>query len=60
MEQSSFIHENFGSWNEENGLLDVRVTKILSRRRRDLQRKRLRSTVILIKNESISQLDDLQ
>lgn len=55
-----FISEVFGYWNENGGLLDLRITRILSRRRRDLQGKILKSTVILIKNESISQLDDLR
>ncbi|XP_031630864.1 ionotropic receptor 75a-like [Contarinia nasturtii] len=56
--ESHFINETFGYWNVENGLTDLRVTRILSRRRSDFRGKVLKSTLIVTKNESIDQLND--
>lgn len=55
-----FIDETFGYWSNENGLTDLRESRILSRRRRDFRGKILKSTLIVTQNESISQLDDLR
>lgn len=52
--------EMFGHWDDKMGLSDLRETRILSRRRRNLKGKVLKSTVILIKNESINELDTLK
>lgn len=57
---SPFINERFGYWNQEIGLIDLRETRILSRRRRDFRGKVLKSTLVLTKNQSIHKLDDLR
>lgn len=58
--QENFVTETFGYWDNEIGLSDLRPTRILSRRRRNLQEKILKSSVILIRNESINELDTLK
>lgn len=60
-EQTNFTRETFGYWSSENGLVDLRETRILSRRRRNLRKKVLKSTLIVVNtNSSINHLDDLR
>lgn len=54
-----FLSEPFGYWNTKNGLLDLRETKIVSKRRRDLREKVLKSIIIITdSNSSIGHLGD--
>lgn len=55
-----FIDEIFGHWSYENGLSDLRESKIISRRRRNFRGQVLKSVQVVTKNESINLLDDLQ
>lgn len=59
-QNQSFIHEKFGLWTVDNGLIDLRETRIISRRRRDLRGKALKATVVLLHKDSIHQLTDLR
>lgn len=58
----SLIYEEFGHWSYEKGLLDLRKSRILSRRRRNLKGHRLiAATVFLEKgSENYPDLDDYQ
>lgn len=59
-EHSPLIHEIYGYWSAERGLTDLRETRILSRRRRNLREKVLKSTLILTRNDTHKYLDDLK
>lgn len=48
----------FGYWNDSSGLIDSRETRILSRRRRNLNGKVLKSIAVVTNNDSIGHLDD--
>lgn len=59
---NAFIFEQFGWWSFDDGLIDLRWTKTLSRRRNNLQGHKLKaSTVFMIKgSENHTDLDDYQ
>lgn len=59
-EQSPFIHEIYGYWSIEQGLTDLRETRILSRRRQNLRGKVLKSTLVLTRNDTHKHLGDLK
>lgn len=58
----SMIYEDFGMWSSENGLIDLRVSRILSRRRRNLKGHRLIAPTVFIQkgSENHTDLDDYQ
>lgn len=58
--QSNFISEPFGWWENGIGLTDQRETRILSRRRRNFRGKLLKSTLVLVKNDSVAHLDEIK
>lgn len=60
--ESPLIIENFGLWNREEGLHDFRKTRILSRRRRNLQRHQFKATGVFMRegSENHTDLDDYQ
>lgn len=51
------IYENFGHWNFQNGLSDIRTTRVLSRRRRNLKGYRLIAPMVFTQNGSENHLD---
>lgn len=56
------IYENFGVWSNEKGFVDLRATRILSRRRRNLQGHQLKASTVFMEKgeESYTDLDDYQ
>lgn len=58
--QLDFIPETFGYWNNDAGLTDLRESRILSRRRKDLRGKVLKSIMVVTKNETLEKLDDIK
>lgn len=57
--EKPLIFEEYGSWRIKTGLNDVRRTRILSKRRRDLRGHQLVAANVYIKNESLYHgLDD--
>ncbi|XP_031617481.1 ionotropic receptor 75a-like [Contarinia nasturtii] len=58
--ETSLIYENFGTWNIEKGIVDLRVTRVLSRRRRNLNGYRLIAPMVFTKkgSENFTDLDD--
>lgn len=56
------IYEDFGVWSHDGGLVDLRITRILSRRRRNLQRHQLRAATVFMEkgSENNTDLDDFQ
>lgn len=59
-QQLDFIQETFGYWNYDGGLTDLRESRILSRRRKDLRGKVLKSIMVISKNETLEKLDDIK
>lgn len=59
-ETEEMIYEHFGIWNYTCGLTDERTTTILSRRRRNLRQKQFRTPIVLAKNVSFTDYDDLR
>lgn len=57
-----FIYENFGHWNYEDGLVDVRTSRILARNRRNLKGHRFRAATVFMESgsENNTDLDDYQ
>lgn len=55
---STTIREKLGHWNSLTGFVDVRTTKILSRRRSDLRGKELILSVVIPNNDTINHLTD--
>lgn len=60
--ESSLIYEEFGRWSEATRLVDLRETRVLSKRRRDLQGHRFIASTVYIKEgqENLTDLDDYQ
>lgn len=60
--EDPLIYEEFGSWSPKTGLIDLRTTPIVSKRRRDLRGHRLVvATVFMDKgSENHTDLDDYQ
>ncbi|XP_031617482.1 glutamate receptor 3-like [Contarinia nasturtii] len=56
------IYEDFGLWTKKDGLIDLRTTRILSRRRRNLQGYQLKATTVFMNegSENHTDLDDTQ
>lgn len=52
--------EQFGYWSSNDGLTDLRETRILSRRRRNLNGKILKSIAVITDNKTIGHLDDMK
>lgn len=50
------IIELFGTWNSRNGLLDLRETSIISKRRRNLQHKQLKVSFVIQNKDSLKHL----
>lgn len=57
-----FITEDFGHWSFEGGLVDLRASRVLARRRRNLQRHQFRAATVFIEpgSENHTDLDDYQ
>lgn len=55
---SKNIHEYFGTWSLDRGIEDKRTTRIISRRRRNLQRHTLPASMVILNNDSLSHLTD--
>lgn len=55
---SVVYYENFGVWDPNNGFVDERSTRILSKRRRDLQGQVISIAMVLTNNDSINHLTD--
>lgn len=51
------IFEVYGSWSEETGLVDSRQTRILSKRRRNLQGQQLVAAGVFMKADSVNHID---
>lgn len=60
--ETALIYESFGVWTRVNGLVDLRTTRILSRRRRNLQGHQLKASAALPTegSENHTDLDDHQ
>lgn len=56
------IYENFGVWSSKDGLVDFRTSRVLSRRRRNLNGHRFIAPTVFQKNgsENHMDLDDYQ
>lgn len=54
------IYEDFGIWTNENGLVDSRQSRILSRRRQNLRGHRLIAPTVFLQkgSENHTDLDD--
>lgn len=52
------IHEVYGFWSTESGLVDQRSSRIVSRRRVDLQGKVITSSFVVLNNDSIHHMTD--
>lgn len=52
------IYEHFGVWSFENGLVDERSTRILSKRRLDLMRRKISVSMVLTHSDSLNHLTD--
>lgn len=54
------IYEEFGSWSPGGGLIDLRTTRILSRRRRNLHGHEFKATTVFMQegSEKFMDLDD--
>lgn len=54
------IYEEFGTWSIGRGLIDLRTTRILSRRRRNLQGHEFKATTVFMEegSEKFMDLDD--
>lgn len=52
------IHEQFGEWTAERGIQDNRLTRIISRRRRNLQGHTLPTSMVILYNDSLNHLTD--
>lgn len=55
---NELIVEHFGYWDYDKGLDDRRGTTILSRRRRDLQGRLFKSSMVLLNKNSINDLEN--
>lgn len=55
---SETIYETFGYWSVKTGLVNLMKSKVLSQRRRNLRRKILRASVVLLQNDSVNHLTD--
>lgn len=56
-------HENltkepYGRWSYETGIEDLRASRILAQRRRNLMGKRFKASIVILHNDSINHLDD--
>lgn len=51
------MFENFGHWSFKDGLVDIRSTRILSRRRRDLMGHRLIAPTVFVQKDAEKHLD---
>lgn len=56
------LYEDFGLWKRDGGLVDSRTTRILSRRRRNLQGHQFKATTVFLEkgSEKYMDLDDYQ
>jgi hypothetical protein len=54
------VMEHFGNWSEEGGLHDVRETRVLARRRRNLMQFNFKVSMVIIHNDSLNHLADLK
>lgn len=54
------IYEQYGTWSPNHGVTDLRSTRILSRRRRDLKGHKLVAATVFMHNghENYTDLDD--
>lgn len=52
------IYEPFGYWSVKTGLANLRDTKVLSERRRNLRGKSLRVSAVILNNDSLNHLTD--
>lgn len=61
-ETKPLIYEDFGQWSHTRGLIDLRPTRILSRRRRDLKGHQFKATAVFVEegSENHTDLDDYQ
>lgn len=51
------IFEDFGTWNREGGLNDMRTTRILSKRRRNLQGHQFKGSAVFPNKDSEKHMD---
>ncbi|XP_055295194.1 uncharacterized protein LOC129564966 [Sitodiplosis mosellana] len=60
--ETPLLYEDFGIWNQKEGLIDLRTTRILSRRRRNLQGHQFKASAALPTegSEIHTDLDDYQ
>lgn len=58
----SFIYEDFGYCTYENGLVDLRISRVLARRRRNLHGHRFRAATVFLEpgSENRTDLDNYQ
>lgn len=52
------IYENFGKWTAKQGIQDDRSTRIISRRRKNLQGQLLGVSMVILFNDSLNHLSD--
>lgn len=57
-----FIYDDFGHWSYEDGLVDLRTSRVLARRRRNLQGHQFRAATVFLEagSENRTDLDDYQ
>lgn len=54
----TLIKEPYGRWTYDTGIEDVRVSRVLSERRRNLMGKTFKASIVILHNDSINHLDD--
>lgn len=54
------IYEIFGKWQLENGLEDLRTTRVISKRRKNLMGHNFEVSMVLVSNDSLNHLTDYQ
>lgn len=52
------VVEQFGSWSPDSGMEDVRESRVLARRRRDLMGMHFIISTVIIHNDSLNHLTD--
>lgn len=55
--ETPFIYEKFGLWNQQKGLIHARETRIVSRRRRNLQGHLFKAAAVYIYEGSENHVD---
>lgn len=55
-----FVMKSRGSWSSNEGLMDARDTRVISRQRQNLMGMHFRSSMVISHNDSINHLEDFK